>query len=234
MIIQIDCQDGSKIDAIVCYDCGGNLYLKYENDYYFLLVSDNTIEFHQSNNMQKLLGNAKEIKLKKLKNSNDEKSFKGKILNTLEKQKNVDSDSEEETEPERIARFFPENKYYYHEEESEDEYEQEENEFKFYTNGDASILKYLDLDLESPANYNTLVMNPFTKTVEMTLEIGGTNAYVVIFYTNGQIDLNIVGSCRKSFRLLYLKNPEYCDDHDENYDQDKGKFISHCLYSSTV
>ena len=76
--------------------------------------------------------------------------------------------------------------------------------------------KYLDIDLESFAIYNTLVINPYTKTVDMSLEINTTNSYVLILYTNSEIELNIIGSRRKAFKLYYSdnenKNDDNCDD----------------------
>lgn len=234
MIIQVDqIGETSKIDIIVCYDNCGNIYFKYGTDYYFLMIGENDVPvIQQSHNMERLLGTAQAIKLEKLKNSNDEKSLKGKILNKLEKiaeedeenDANSDSESENETEIERNDRFFPEQKYYYHDEIEEDEIPFE-NEFKFYSSGDTSILHYLDLELDAPANYNTIVMNPHTKIVEMSLESIETNAYILILYTTGQIDLNVVGSRRKSFRLSYQNNSQF--EFDE--DADRGSFVVNCI-----
>lgn len=234
MIIQVDqIGETNKIDITVCYDNCGNIYFKCENDYYFLLIGENDVPvIQQSHNMERLLGTAQAIKLDKLKNSNDEKSLKGKILNKLEKiaeedddNDNSDSENEDETEFERNERFFPEQKYYYHDEIEEDDEIVYENEFKFYSSGDTSILQFLDLELDSPANYNTIVMNPHTKIVEMSLESVESNAYILILYTTGQIDLNVVGSRRKSFKLSYQKNPQV--EFDE--DADRGLFVANCI-----
>lgn len=233
MIIQVDqVGETQKINVIVCYDNCGNVYFKYDNDYYFLLIGDNDIPvIQQSHNMERLLGTAQAIKLEKLKNSNDEKSLKGKILNKLEKiaeeddeNDNSDSETEGETEGERNDRFFPEQKYYYHDELEEDD-EIIENEFKFYSSGDTSILQFLDLELDSPANYNTIVMNPHTKIVEMSLESVETNAYILILYTTGQIDLNVVGSRRKSFKLSY----QSCSQAEFDEGSDRGLFVANCI-----
>lgn len=233
MHIQVD-QIGKtdKIDVFVCYDNCGNIYFKYENDYYFLIIGDDdTPIIQQSHNMHRLLGSGQKIKLEKLKNSCDEKSLKGKILNKLEENKDDESGSESEeeheTEFERSERFFPEQKYYYHDDVEQDLIDSEnidENEFRFYSSGDSSFLQYLDIALDSPANYNTLVMNPHTKIVEMSLENTETNAYTLILYTTGQIDLNIIGSKRKSFKLTYQDNPEF-----EKNDEDRGLFVANCL-----
>lgn len=234
MIIQVD-QIGvaTKLEVVVCYDNCGNIYFKHGNDYYFLMIGENDIPvIQQSHNMERLLGTAQAIKLEKLKNSNDEKSLKGKILNKLEKNAeeedeenyNSDSESENETEIERNDRFFPEQKYYYHDEIEEDEIIYE-NEFKFYSSGDTGVLNFLDLELNSPANYNTIVMNPYTKIVEMSLESIESNSYVLILYTTGKIDLNVIGSRRKSFNITYQTNPEIESDPDA----DKGLFIVNCI-----
>jgi hypothetical protein len=239
MIIQVDhVTDNRKIDIVVCYDNCGNIYFKHENDYYFLMIgNDDTIDIQQSHNMQRLLGATQAIKLEKLKNSNDEKSLKGKILNKLEEKKIEDEGNEEsdesedegETEFERNNRFFPEQKYYYHDEVDSDE-DIDDDEFKFYSSGDTSILQFLDLNLNSSASYNTLVMNPYTKTVEMSLESVGSNAYILVLYTNGQIDLNVVGSKRKSFRLTYHENNE--EDIQEG--SDNKIFIAKCINVASV
>lgn len=234
MIIQVDkIGETNKIDLVVCYDNCGNIYFKHDDDYYFLLIGDNdTPVIQQSHNMKRLLGTAQKIKLEKLKNSNDEKSLKGKIINKLEKNKenedeeNYNSDSEsEETEVEKNNRFFPEQKYYYHDEIEDDATDEDETEFKFYSSGDTSVLEFLDLELNSPANYNTLIMNPHTKIVEMSLESVETNSYILILYTTGQIDLNVIGSRRKSFNISYDINSEIEFDPDA----DKGLFKINCI-----
>lgn len=239
MLIQVEnINDNSvKENVNVCYDNCGNIYLKHNEDYYFLMIGENdTIIIQQSHNMKKLLGNAKEMKLKLLKNSNDEKSLKGKILNKLDKstQENSDTESEsdgEETEYERNDRFFPEQKYYYHEitEDDENLYEDEQN-FNCYSSGDVGILQYLDTNLNSYANYDTIVMNSHTKIVEMSLESSEANAYILIIYTNGQIDLNVVGSRRKVFKLTYQQNTitDMSEEHDNIL------FIANCVNIITV
>jgi len=235
MIIQIDNLDkNTKIDVIVCYDKCGNIYFKCDDAYYFLVIGDNdTLQIEQSHNMEKLLGHTYNIKLEKLKNSNDEKSLKGKILNKLEEERerenddenneNSESEDEGETKLEQNDRFFPEQKYYYHD--IPDEEEIEYDEFKFYSSGDTSILQYLDIDLDALSNYNTIIMNPHTKIVEMTLESNESIAYELIIFTTGQIDLNVIGSKRKTFKLEYKINPE--KQNDENADD--GIFVANCI-----
>ena len=227
MNIQIKHEDNdTKINVIVCYDKCGNIYFQYEEDYYFLMISDEAITIEQSHNMKKLLGHSQDVLLGKLKNSCDEKSLKGKILNKLESEENKDNDTESESDEqiETNERFFPEQKYYYHEDIEDNELNEEE--FKFYVEGE-SVLKYLDVDLNAFANYNTIVMNPHTKIIEMTLESNMLDiSYIMTIYTTGQIDLNIIGSKRKSFILSYKYNEIV---NNENNDQDKMIFGVKCI-----
>lgn len=210
-----DLTNNTKVDIVVCYDNCGNIYFKTMNDnYYYLTIgNDDDLCIEYSENMKQLLDNVDineiNVTLEKIKNSNDVRSLKGKILNELEKNNDDDEeydtnseDEREETEFDINNKFFPEQKYYYHEEQDDDEY-LEEDEFKFFSSGDTSVLQFLNLNLNAPANYNTLVMNQSSKIVEMSLEIVGSNSYILILYTTGDIELNVVGSKRKSFKLAF-------------------------------
>jgi hypothetical protein len=227
-----------EINVTICHDNYGNIYFKYENNYYFLVVgNDDNLEIYQTYNIQKMLNYDKDIlKFGKVKSSNDEKSLKGKILNKIEEEKTKEEEekdedvlTDDEDETERHEKYYPDDKYYYYDdqpEDEEDEYEDDDtNEFKFYKSGDTGILEYLDIIMDSCSNYNTLVMNPFTKVVEMSLESTISNDYILIIYTNGQFDLNVIGSKRKTFKLSFI---ESVDENDEECCKNI-KFIAQCV-----
>jgi hypothetical protein len=207
------------IDITICHDNYGNIYFKHDKNYYFLVVgNDDNLEIHQTYNILKMMNHGEVLTFGKVKSSNDEKSLKGKILNKIEEEKtqveeekNEDVLTDDEDETERHEKYYPDDKYYYYDDQPDEEEVDEEddtNEFKFYKSGDTSILEYLDIIMDSPSNYNTLVMNPFTKVVEMSLESNISNDYILIIYTNGQFDLNVVGSKRKTFKLSYVDSIE--------------------------
>lgn len=200
------------IEAVVCHDNCGNIYLKYNSIYLLLDVNnDDDIEIIRTYNINKLIQENNCIKFKELKNSDNKTSLKGKAVNEFEKKLEDEKNEEvmrENNDNENYYKFYPDSKNYYHDDDDSENSDEEDEEFKFYTTGDIGILETINVNKEWCSSYDTIVMEKNSNFTHMLMECSVPNSYVVILYTNGEIDLNIVGSKRKLYKLSYVEDEE--------------------------
>ena len=186
------------------YDLYGNLYLKYDNILYNIVIDDGNLFLLKIN--EKKLYDFSDVEINHIYSNIKSKvdPLKAKINETLEKQ-NIDN-----------IDYFPEEKFV---EKSqvfiETEYMNEmdiDPMFIFYTN-DKFIKNKREYEQSNGYPFNSLYNFSIIKgTIESTdvmistEEFNNTCAYNIIVYTCGLIKLNIIGQSQNIYKIINEKN----------------------------
>jgi len=200
------------IDAVICHDINGNIYLKLvmtkddisENIYYFLTIDEkDNIEWIKIENYASLQSTTAKATYNDIKNTYEKNSLKGKILKELEDNE-IDnmytSDPEDEAEYKIKYKSYPEDRYYTVDKDYTDD---DKCKYTFSKSGDETAIELLDKTLSCLSSYDTFVIDEMSSFVLMTLESDEKCSYRITIFTSGNIALNIVGSKIKLFNTTY-------------------------------
>lgn len=212
----------TSIDATYYHDIDGNIFIRtgkifinkinnYIDLIYFLSINANNdlewinIDIDSFENMKSV---EKVSKYGDIKNTYEKNSLRGKIVDDIDKQEKNHNDeeieSDEEEEEYKIKyKYYPEDKYYYSVDTDESDSDNESEHYKFHSSGDTTIIECLDRTLDVSANYDTLVFDKDIRRVLMSLESNEKNSYRVTIMTNGEIELNIIGTEKRKYSIVF-------------------------------
>jgi len=191
--------NGSQINSSyeVFFDYTGNVYIKSQKTnktYQILIDSTNNIELIYFDNPD---FNRCDISFKKMKLSTDPTSLKGKIikkkLNDTEDDVNVNSD--EETEPDKINKeLYPEDLEYF-EDDNESEYSDDIQDYFEFSKTNSDINVYTSD--ETTAIYEAFIYNGsynlHNNLIVKTSYKGYSLPYRLLIYSSGEFIIKTIG-----------------------------------------
>lgn len=226
MKLKINTNNEINLYCEIYHDIDGNIYIEFENQYYYMEINKNDqLEWVLINNFNQLpLINNSKFDYLNIKNINDGKTpLRKKIIEDLEKIKNDDNsdiDEDETLEYKLKCKYNPENKLYYVDnnndtnDNNEDDLNDvfEESYYKFSIANKSSdktqtehLLQCLDRTLDCHSNYDTIVLDD--KIILFSSECTHKNSYKITIYLNtGNIELNIIGSKMLNFQTSIINN----------------------------
>lgn len=224
MSISLSNIDNSCLDKLICdicHDIDGNIYLRINKDdthiYYFLTIdSFNNLEWIHIEDYKKMKTVDKKIMYKTIQNSNTDNSLRKKAIDELCND-NVEKDIDELEDTDAIEykaryKYYPEDAYYYVENDDDGDDDNDDNKEKcYFSKYKENILIFLNKTLDVSSNYDTFIFDDIHKTIVETIESYEKNNYRIVINISHKlsskeiknIELNIVGTCRKLFELKY-------------------------------
>lgn len=218
MQIQISSDESTIIkNAEVLHDVDGNIILVVDDIYYFLTIDRNNCpEWIQINDVNNLPSTIDSIKYNKIKNIEEDKSLKHKIINEIDDKNNNDESYDKHYDENNDAfkyKFYPEDKSYVVENVADNNDNNDDNEedcyddftvqkFKFSKNGDDLILEQWDKTLDVSAIYDTFILDDNSRILTV-IESDEKSMYRISFYKSGKLDVNLVGSNIKNYCIKY-------------------------------
>lgn len=205
------CDELVNHEVEIMHDIDGNVIFKNGDTYYYLTISSSDdAELVKINDFNSLVGVEVNIKYNKIKNTLNEKSLKGKIINELtEKKEDDDEYFNEEIVDINNLKYFPEDKTHYIEQDDQnnsDELDENETRFSFSKNAGTDTIKCITRTLDVLASYDTFVIDNFNAVVLATLRCNEESNYRISITTTGIIDLNIIGTKMKSYKVIFSKS----------------------------
>jgi len=190
------------------HDMEGNIFLLFNFKYYLITIDNNdNMELLEIENIDIFNDTTGIQKYGNIKNTNDKNTntLRKKIIDELDKEKENDdllSDEDEyDDEYKTKYTYLPEEKLYFTEHSDDEIDEYYEQNCKIYKFGNDAIMKCLNKTLDSPSNYDTLVIDKNTNIVLFKIESIYGNSYRILLYRTGEIELNIIGSKKKLFKI---------------------------------
>lgn len=199
------------------HDIDGNILLMIndistEHKYYFLTIdSFDNLEWVFIENFNNLpsINKSHNLKFKNIKNSNSKYSLKGKIIDDIVEEEDEDDEyyaNEESNEYKIRYKYFPEEKYYNDDSDgnqSDDDHYTEKCNFSKIKDDIDDKLLCLDRTLDTISSYDTVLMDNINKMILKTIQSNSNNHYKILIFLNGLMELNIIGSSKKSYELKY-------------------------------
>jgi hypothetical protein len=217
MKVTITDNDLTNHEIEIFHDIDGNVFFKNDNTYYYLTISSkDDIELIRIDDFDSLVSVEVDIKYNKIKNALNDKSLKGKIINELTEKKDDDEYIDEDLVDINNLKYHPEDKNHYIENDNQDnsgESDIDENEvkFSFSKNAGTNIIKCITKTLDVPANYDTFIIDNFNKSVLATMHCNEESNYRISITTVGLIELNIVGTKMKSYKIIFKEKLLSCE-----------------------
>ena len=208
--MNIKCNNGDK-KIEMFFDYVGNVYLNYNNFIYMILINnDNNIVCVKDNNFNYPLY---DCNIKKLKQTTDPKTLKGKIV------KNINND---DNDLNIITKLYPEELEFYEDEindielntdfDKDFDYEDDRFEFSSPTNNN---IRFYETD-DSTATYDTIIYegsfnNLFGNSIVLKSTYCGVPLpYRLLIYSEGDFIIKTIGQ-------YYYHNKLFIDDMFEPY-----------------
>ena len=201
----------------ISHDVDGNIFFKDNDIYYYLTISlTDDVELVKIEDFNNLISVNANIKYNTIKNTLSDKSLKGKIINQITKKENNDEYFDEDVIDINNLKYHPEDKNHYIENnntENSDESDTEEYEvkFSFSKNAETDAIKCITKTLDVPANYDTFIIDDFNKATLTTIRCNEVSDYRISITTLGLINLNIIGTKTKSYKVIFKGMDLYCE-----------------------
>lgn len=208
-----DTNIANKLCEII-HDIYGNIFILFNNQYYWLTISNlNKLEFILIDTIDTLI-NVKDFmcKYNKIKYTNDPNSLKGKIINEmlytdLEHENETSDIEDEENIYKKNLQYYPEEQLYYTENDNinldDEDLEETISEIFNFSASNNNIMRCLDKTFETQSLYDTFIIDNSSNAIIFTLESPDKSAFRLTIHTNNLFVFNIVGTSIKQYKLYF-------------------------------